>query len=82
MVGGQLFVRYVIEELKVQMDNPFDKVKLAALNHRPEGVKISDFEMFLNAVTPENGIGQRGKKKIKNVNYYRPGCARLICWGY
>lgn len=65
------FIDYVIRELRVDMKNPFDRVKIREIHYDPEIIPVEEFEQFLSVITPENGIGEKGQKRIENVNYYR-----------
>ena len=65
------FIDYLIDELKVELKNPFEKVKLKGIHHNPEIIPVEEFEQFLSAITPENGVGYKGVKRKETVNYYR-----------
>lgn len=69
--AAMYFIDYLIDELNVDIKNPFHRVKLRAIHHDPEILPVEEFEKLLSVITPENGIGTKGKKKKENVNYYR-----------
>ncbi len=69
--AAKYFVDYLIKELSVDIKNPLDRVKLRVIHHDPEIVPVEEFEHLLSVITPENGIGTKGRKKKENVNYYR-----------
>src|SRR3546814_16243597 len=60
------------------MKNPFYKVKLPEIHHDPEIVPVEEFEQLLSVITPENGVGTKGKKKKETVNYYRDWLKKVL----
>lgn len=68
---AKYFVNYLIEELDVEMKNPFEKVKFPEVHYDPEIIPIEEFEQLLSVITPEKGVGEKGKKRKEVVNYYR-----------
>ncbi|PZR31612.1 MAG: hypothetical protein DI538_20745 [Azospira oryzae] len=71
MKAVKYFVNYLIDELRSDMRNPFDKVKFPEIHYDPEIIPVEEFEQLLSFITLENGIGTKGKKKKETVNYYR-----------
>lgn len=72
------FIDYLIRELKVNMVNLFEKVRLPQIHHDPEIIPVEEFEKFLSVITPENGIGTKGAKRKETVNYYRPWLKKVF----
>lgn len=81
MKAVKYFFEYVINDLNVLMKNPFDKVKMPEVHYDPEIIPVEEFEQLLSVITPENGIGNKGKKRIENVNYYRPWLKKVFVLG-
>ena len=75
---ARYFINYLIDELGIDMRNPFDRVKLAEVHYDPEIIPVEEFEQLLTVVTPENGIGVKGRKKKENVNYYHPWLKKVF----
>lgn len=68
--AAKYFIDYVIEELGIEMKNAFDRVKLREVHYDPEIIPSEEFEKLLSVITPENGVGFKGRTK-HTVNYYR-----------
>lgn len=79
--GAKYFIKYLIDELEIDMKNPFDKVKLREIHYTPEIIPVEEFELLLSVVTPENGIGEKGKTRVDTVNYYRPWLKKVLIFG-
>jgi integrase len=75
--GAKYFIKYLIKELEIDMKNPFDKVKLREIHYTPEVIPVEEFELLLSVITPENGIGVKGKRQ-DTVNYYRPWLKKVL----
>lgn len=76
--GAKYFIKYLIDELEIDMKNPFDKVKLREIHYTPEIIPVEEFELLLSVITPENGIGEKGKTRVDTVNYYRPWLKKVL----
>lgn len=78
MKAVKYFFDYVIGELEVAMKNPLDKVKMSEVHYDPEIIPVEEFEKLLSVITPENGMGVKGTKRIHKVNYYRPWLKKVF----
>jgi integrase len=75
--GAKYFIKFLIENLEIEMKNPFDKVKLREIHYTPEIIPVEEFELLLSVITPENGTGVKGNRK-ETVNYYRPWLKKIL----
>ena len=73
------FINYLIDELGVEMKNPFDKVKIPQVHYDPEIIPADEFEKLLSVITPENGAGIKGSIK-RSVNYYRDWLKKVFAF--
>lgn len=78
MKTGKYFFDYVTDDLEIVMKNPFDKVKMPGVHYDPEIIPVDEFERLLSVMTPENGMGTKGKKRKENVNYYKPWLKKVF----
>ncbi len=62
-------VGHFIKKHGVDMYNPFQDVKKRTVLSDPTIITEEQLEIFLNTITPENGVGKRGKE---TANFYRP----------
>lgn len=75
--AAKYFVDYLVNELNVEIKNPFERVKLSEIQKDPEIIPVEEFEKLLSVITPANGIGVKGKNK-RTVNYYRPWLKKVL----
>lgn len=78
MSAGKYFFKWVIRDLEIEMKNPFEKVKLRTVRKNPEIIPFEEINLLFSVITPENGVGKKGKKKVETVNYYRPWLKRVL----
>ncbi len=78
MKACKYFFEWVIKTLKVQMDNPFENVRMPEVHYDPEIIPVEEFEQLLSVITPENGSGEKGVKRKENVNHYRPWLKKVF----
>jgi integrase len=81
MKAGRYFVTYLIDELGLAMKNPFQDVALLTVHNDPESITETELQHFLTLITPENGIGSKGIKKVSAVHHYRPWLKKVILLG-
>ena len=72
MGGVRDFFNYAIKELKIDMDNPIQGVKRKIENRNKSIIHYHEFNMLLDAISPDNSIAYVGEKSRKKVDYYRP----------
>jgi|GEM_PF-1330121 len=78
MKACKYFFEWVIKTLKVQMDNPFENVRMPEVHYDPEIIPVEEFEQLLSVITPENGRSAKGVKRKENVNHYRPWLKKVF----
>lgn len=65
------FIKYIMDEFKVDIENHFEKVKTRELTYDPEIIEEEDIIQLLDSITEVNGKATKGTSN-HSVNYYRP----------
>ncbi len=60
-----------LQSLEIITANPFERITLKPETTDPQFVELKELEDLLDLITPENGIGTRGKDH-HTVDHYRP----------
>lgn len=63
MQSVKSFFNYVNRHLKISMDNPLENVRMQAIHYDPQTISPEEFELFLHAITEENGTGTKGQRE-------------------
>ncbi len=77
MTACKYWVKFL--QLKgIVQDNPFTSVKLKREPTDPQFAEIGEIETLISIITPENGIGTKGVRRIETVNFFRPWLADYL----
>jgi integrase len=78
MVAVRYFIQHLIDHRGISFVNPFSQVRQKHISFSPEILTHEEFLHLISVITPENGIGYRGRGENRQaVNYYRPWLAQV-----
>lgn len=67
----EYFYNYINNNLGISVKNEFADTTRKLIVYDPQIITEDEFNVLLDTITPENGIGYKGEKKVEKVNHYR-----------
>lgn len=65
------FFNFIINEVGHKIQNPFAKTVLQSVSPKKIIFSHNNLDEILSVINPQNGIGQKGKKRVEKINYFK-----------